>query len=101
MNCLLVKVYLIFVLLSKPMCADQVNWNGVLGRPTVQRKMDAFGRPNSVWKGKLFSMISLNIYIDMENMSPCISQYLTLYYIIIIYMKRNILIFNIFIHLKF
>jgi hypothetical protein len=35
----------------------------------LERKMDAFGRPNSGEKGKLFSMISLSILIYLKRNS--------------------------------
>ena len=35
----------------------------------LERKMDAFGRPNSVGKGKLFSMSSLSILIYLKRNS--------------------------------
>jgi hypothetical protein len=35
----------------------------------LERKMDAFGRPNSGGKGKLFSIISLSILIYLKRNS--------------------------------
>jgi hypothetical protein len=35
----------------------------------LERKMDAFGRPNSGGKGKLFSIVSLSILIYLKRSS--------------------------------
>jgi hypothetical protein len=42
---------------------------GVLGRTPLEQKMDAFGRPNSGEKGKLFSIISPSILIYLKRNS--------------------------------
>jgi hypothetical protein len=44
----------------------------------LERKMDAFGRPNSGGKGKLFSIISLSILIYLKQNSFNFHYYYTL-----------------------